>query len=105
MKNSERNSLATFSVHEKKIGEIKSNIFKPINYLPGQRSQDLKKSYFENGLIYITKCESILLGKIITKDVYPLVCNGIESTVDIDYLEDFMFAEYLLKLKSKNNEK
>jgi CMP-N-acetylneuraminic acid synthetase len=102
---SKRNSLASFSIHEKKIGEIKNNIFKPTNYLPGQRSQDLKKSYFENGLIYITKCESILLGKIITKDVYPLVCNGIESTVDIDHPEDFIFAEYLLKLKSNNHEK
>jgi hypothetical protein len=46
-----------------------------------------------------------VLGKIITKDVYPLVCNGIESSVDIDHPEDFIFAEYLLKLKSNNNEK
>jgi CMP-N-acetylneuraminic acid synthetase len=98
---SKRNSLATFSVTEKKLGKINSDFFKPTNYFPGQRSQDLEKFYFENGLLYITKCKSILLGEIITEDVYPLVCNDIESKVDIDYLEDFVFAEFLLKLKNK----
>ena len=96
---SKRNSLATFSISGKKLGKIENRIFKPTNYTPGQRSQDLENNYFENGLLYITKCESILLGKIITEDVYPLVCDNIEATVDIDYLEDFIFAEALLKLK------
>jgi len=98
---SNRNSLATFSIHEKKIGKINNNFYKPTNYLPGQRSQDLEKAYFENGLLYITKCKSILLGEIITEDVYPLVCNDLESKVDIDYLEDFVYAEFLLKSKNK----
>ena len=96
---SKRNSLATFSISEKKLGKIENRIFKPTNYIPGQRSQDLENTYFENGLLYITKCKSILLGKIITEDVYPLVCDNIEATVDIDYLEDFIFAEALLKFK------
>ena len=94
-----RNSLATFSISEKKIGKIECDFFKPTNYVPGKRSQDLEKSYYENGLLYITKLESILEGKIITEDVYPLVCNTIESSVDIDRIEDFVFAESLLKLK------
>ena len=95
---SKRNSLATFSILEKKIGIIENRLFRPINYIPGQRSQDLENTYFENGLLYITKCESILLGKIITEDVYPLVCDNIEATVDIDYLEDFIFAEAFVAL-------
>ncbi len=94
---SNRNSLATFSIHEKKIGKINNNFYKPINYLPGQRSQDLEKTFFENGLLYITKCKSILSGKIITKDVYPFICYDFESKIDIDYLEDFHFAEFLIK--------
>lgn len=94
-----RNSLATFSVSEKKMGVIEDEFYKPTNYKPGQRSQDLEKSYFENGLLYITKCDSILKGEVITGDVYPLICSNIESTVDIDYLEDFIFAESLLKIK------
>ena len=96
---SKRNSLATFSISEKKLGLIEEGVFKPTNYVPGQRSQDLEKTYFENGLLYITKCKSILSGKILTEDLYPLICYSIESTVDIDYIEDFIFAESLLKLK------
>jgi N-acylneuraminate cytidylyltransferase len=98
-KKSKRNSLATFTKSEKKLGSIENNLFKPTNYLPGQRSQDLEKSYFVNGLLYIVKCDSILAGKIITDDVFPLVCDNFESSIDIDYIEDFMFAETLLKLK------
>jgi len=96
---SKRNSLATFSMSKKKLGKIEDGLFKPVNYLPGQRSQDLEKNYFENGLLYITKCDSILSGKVITEDVYPLVCNNIESTIDIDYFEDFILAEALLNFK------
>lgn len=98
---SKRNSLATFSISEKKLGKIEDGLFKPTNYIPGQRSQDLEKLYFENGLLYITKCDSIFEGKVITDDVYPLICNNIDSTVDIDYLEDLIFAEFLLKSKNK----
>lgn len=96
---SSRNSLATFSISEKKLGKIENMFFKPTNYIPGQRSQDLERDYFENGLLYITKCDSIIEGKVITDDVYPYVCDTLESTIDIDYLEDFAFAESLLKLK------
>ena len=96
---SKRNSLATFSISEKKLGKIEDGFLKQTNYILGQRSQDLEKSYFENGLLYITKLESILAGKVITEDVYPLVCNNIKSSVDIDLMEDFIFAESLLKLK------
>lgn len=94
-----RFSLATFSKNKKKLGKIDDDIFIPTNYSPGQRSQDLENSYFENGLLYITKVESILNNKIITDDVFPLICDKIGSTVDIDYLEDFVFAESLLKIK------
>jgi len=94
-----RCSLATFSKNEKKLGKIEGDFFRPTNYTPGQRSQDLENSYFENGLLYITKVESILNNKIITDDVFPIICDNIEATVDIDYLEDFIFAEALLKIK------
>ena len=98
---SKRNSLATFSISEKKLGKIEGGLFKPTNYIPGQRSQDLEKSYFENGLLYITKCDNIFEGKVITDDVYPLIRNNLESSVDIDDLDDFIFAEFLLKSKNK----
>ena len=102
---SNRNSLATFSIYEKKLGKINNDFYRPTNYLPGQRSQDIEKTYFENGLLYIIKCESILLGEIITEDVYPFVCYDAGSKVDIDYLEDFIYAEMLLKSKINNEKK
>ena len=98
---SKRNSLATFSISQEKQGKIEGGFFKPTNYVTGQRSQDLEKTYFENGLLYITKLESILEGKVITKDVYPLVCNKVESSIDIDCMADFIFAESLLKVKNE----
>ena len=98
---SQRDSLATFSILSKKIGLIENNLFEPINYKPGQRSQDLSPMYYENGLLYITKSSSILNGEVITNNVHPYICQGIESSIDIDTIEDFTFAE--LMLKSKNN--
>jgi CMP-N-acetylneuraminic acid synthetase len=95
--NSGRNSLATFSISEKKIGTILNNKFIPQNYTPGQRSQDISKLYYENGLLYISKSEVILNGKIISEDVYPFICDSVESSVDIDNLEDFIYAESILK--------
>lgn len=94
-----RNSLATFSLLQRKIGSIENSNYIPINYTPGQRSQDLNGNYFENGLLYITNCDSILNGEIITEDVYPYICNNITSTIDIDHIEDFLYAEIIVKNK------
>ena len=98
-KDSGRDSLATFSNSNRKLGEIVSSNFIPSNYSFGQRSQDLNSLYFENGLLYITKVNAILRGEILTEDVYPLICNNLESSVDIDTLEDFLYAEAILKNK------
>ena len=96
-----RGSLASFSNLKKKIGQIRNHYFYPTNYIPGQRSQDMVSEYYENGLIYITKVESILNGIILTQDVFPFVYNGIESLVDIDEKHDLIFAEFVY-YKSKN---
>jgi CMP-N-acetylneuraminic acid synthetase len=92
-----RGSLASFSKLNKKYGRIKDDYFKPKNYIPGQRMQDIVPDYFENGLIYITKIENLIKGEVITKDVFPFIYNGIESIVDIDEVNDLTFAEYVYK--------
>lgn len=91
-----RDSLATFSVFKKKIGDINNNYFYPINYIPGQRSQDKKNEYFENGQLYITKVEVLRNNKILTEKVFPFIVNDIFSQVDIDYPEDILWAEFIL---------
>ena len=92
-----RNSLASFSILNKKFGKIRSNFFVPSNYIPGQRMQDIEPDYFENGLIYITHIKSIQKKEIVTADVLPLIINSAESLVDIDELQDILFAEFLIK--------
>jgi CMP-N-acetylneuraminic acid synthetase len=97
--NKKRQSLATFSILNRKYGKIKSEFYFPENYKPGQRIQDIKPNYFENGLIYITSKEAINNKVIITPDVYPLILSEIESLVDIDEPSDILFAEFLLRNK------
>lgn len=96
-----RNSLASFSILNKKFGKIKNNFFEPGNYKPGQRIQDIEPDYFENGLIYITNIKSIQKKEIITSDVFPLIINNFETLVDIDEPLDILFAEFLLKRSLK----
>lgn len=93
--------MATFSEYEKKICKIIDEKFYPLNYVPGQRSQDIERKYYENGSIYISKIESINKGDIITNDVYPFIDNSMESSVDIDYHKDFLLAEAILNLNNK----
>jgi CMP-N-acetylneuraminic acid synthetase len=99
--NTKRGSLISFSKLSKKYGIIKNDIYNPVNYSPGQRMQDILPYYFENGLIYITRVDNILKGEIITEDVFPYIYEGIESNVDIDYIEDLNFAEYVYKKLNK----
>jgi N-acylneuraminate cytidylyltransferase len=99
-----RNSLASFSNLNKKFGKINNSYYTPINYKLGQRMQDIEPNYFENGLIYITNITSIQQKEIITSDVYPLLVDGEESLVDIDEPKDILFAEFLLKNKTIQNE-
>ena len=72
--------------------------FKLINYSFGQRSQDMKDLYFENGLIYVTKRENILSKTIIDENSHPFIVDSIESTIDIDTEEDLKLAEMYIKL-------
>ena len=94
---SKRSSLASFSTLNKKIGKVENKFFHPLNYHPGDRSQDIKEFMFENGLIYITKVESILNDEIISNDVYPFIFNHEFSNVDIDTEEDFLNAQKISK--------
>lgn len=95
-------SLFTVSRNHQKLGTIENNTFKPFNYKIGQRSQDLKPLYFENGLLYITKAVHILNNQIITKNAFPLEVNHAFAAIDIDTQEDFELADFMLK-KYKNH--
>lgn len=99
--NEKVDSLFTVTQNHQKFGEIKSGIFIPFNYEIGQRSQDLKPLYFENGLLYITKGALILENSIISEKAFPYLVNHIFAQVDIDTQEDLDYAEYLIKKVSR----
>lgn len=98
-------SVITVSENKHKLGEIENNRFSPTLYNLEQRSQDLKKYYFENGQIYITKSDIILEKESVFGDeVFPIVVNDLFSTIDIDTLEDFELGEIVYqKYKNKLN--
>ena len=87
-------SLFSVSRNYEKLGYIKNNKFTASNYKIGQRSQDLEKLFFENGLIYISKRNLILENVIFSENAYPLLVEN--NSIDIDTQEDFNYAEYLI---------
>ena len=60
--------------------------------------QELRKSYYPNGAIYIFKKEIIFQGKWYTDKSFAYLMPRSRS-VDIDSIDDFMYAEYLLSSK------
>ena len=92
----ENDSLFTVNRSEKKLGKIIDGNFVPWNYKFGQRSQDLDPLFYENGLLYITKKELLLQEIIEGPTAYPLVVNHPFGEVDIDTIDDFHYAEYML---------
>ncbi len=94
-------SLITITENREKLGKIKNGKFVPYNYTLGQRSQDMEPLYVENGLLYISK--AYLLNKciLIGENHTTFEVNHAFAKVDIDTLEDFEYAEYLLKSHKK----
>ena len=89
-------SLFTVSRSEKKLGKIIDGKFVPWNYTFGMRSQDMEPLFYENGLLYITSKELLLQEIIEGKDAYPMVVDHPYGEVDIDTVEDFLYAEFIL---------
>lgn len=90
-------SLMTVTQNHHKLGKLDQGNFIPYNYTLGQRSQDLEPLYYENGLLYITKPDLILEDKILGNCNYSYILEHIYSTVDIDDMNDFNYAEIIAK--------
>jgi len=90
----EYDSLISVSPLHRKLGKIDNNQYIPWNYYFGQRSQEIEPLYYENGLLYITKKELILEGRIIGDNMFSLIVDHVFGTIDIDTKEDFELAEF-----------
>lgn len=86
-------SLVTYSDSHKKLLRKNGETMEPVNYYFGQRSQDMEKFYFENGLLYAMSRESCLKGVIQEPNSFPMIIDHPFGECDIDTLEDFKLAE------------
>lgn len=92
----DNDSVMSVSLNHLKLGKINADgIFIPQSYTPGQRTQDLDKLYFENGLFYASKPE-LIEGRELFGSRIQTVITDTSFAVDIDYREDLLFAEQLL---------
>ena len=89
-------SLFTVNRSERKLGKIIQGKFVPWNYSFGMRSQDMEPLFYENGLLYITSKELLLKEIIEGPTAYPMIMDHPFGEVDIDTIEDFHFAEYMI---------
>ncbi|MBL7918686.1 MAG: acylneuraminate cytidylyltransferase family protein [Bacteroidia bacterium] len=95
-------SVITVSENKCKLGKIENGLFEPVSYSLEQRSQDISKLYFENGLIYITKSEVIQKKEsVFGEKIYPFITEDLFGDVDIDTLQDFELGELIFN-KYKN---
>ncbi|MEL7144762.1 MAG: acylneuraminate cytidylyltransferase family protein [Bacteroidota bacterium] len=90
-------SVMTVSRNHKKFGTISDNLYQAANYAPGQRSQDMKDLYFENGMLYCSMSELVRNGELFGEKVYALVTDDLFGMIDIDTQFDFEVAELLYK--------
>jgi CMP-N-acetylneuraminic acid synthetase len=95
-------SVVSVSLNKHKLGEIDNDYFVPTLYKREQRSQDIKKYYYENGMLYISKTSVILeQGSIFGDRVKPLITNSLFSSIDIDTLDDFQLGELIFEKYKK----
>jgi N-acylneuraminate cytidylyltransferase len=101
----EIDSLISISLNRNKIGRIEDGNFVPVTYLAGQRSQDMNPTYFENGLLYLTKIDVILNSEnLFGEKIKTLIVDSPFADVDIDTKEDLDWAEFIGKKYNFNNE-
>lgn len=87
-------SVISVSPNERKLGELKGQYFVP-HYQPGIRSQDMAPTYFENGLVYVSRASVVRDGDLFGQRILPLVMDPIYALGDIDTELDFNVAEFI----------
>lgn len=88
-------TLFTCSPMDHKFGSINNHTFIPENYSYGQRSQDLKPLFYENGLLYISTASSIRNSIMIDKNHYAMIIDHEYARIDIDEECDLEYARYI----------
>ena len=61
-----------------------------------QNRQEIKRSYYPNGAVYVFDFEMIESGRYYTDNTFAYIMPR-ERSVDIDTIDDFKYVEYLMK--------
>ena len=95
-------SVITVTLNKRKIGRVEDGYFVP-DYEAGARSQDLPETYFENGLVYVTRAAVVLENcDLHGKRIKPLFTDPLYALADIDTELDFNIAELLFEKYREN---
>ncbi len=90
-------SVITVTRSHHKLGRVVSGLFVPA-YVPGTRSQDLEPSFYENGLVYVTRGEVVRdRGDVFGERIAPLETDALYAMGDIDTLLDAQITELLFQ--------
>jgi CMP-N-acetylneuraminic acid synthetase len=78
-----------------KLGRVENGWFAPA-YQIGIRSQDMSPAYFENGVIYVSRVDTLVAqGNLFGERVVALETDPLYAMADIDTELDFAIAEFL----------
>ncbi|NVJ54176.1 MAG: acylneuraminate cytidylyltransferase family protein [Campylobacteraceae bacterium] len=64
--------------------------------------QEIKRSYYPNGAVFVFDYELIKQNKYYSNNSYAYIMPRFRS-IDIDTIEDFKYVEFLLEYKRRNN--
>ncbi len=90
-------SVVSVTASREKQGHVEDGLFRPV-YAPGTRSQDMPKTYFENGVVYVSRGDMVRdRGELFGERIHPLVTDPLYALGDIDTELDFQIAEHLFR--------
>jgi N-acylneuraminate cytidylyltransferase len=88
-------SAITLSPAHAKVGSVTNGRFLP-DYELETRSQELPLKHHENGLIYLTRTESVLGGSVFGATIAAVVIHHPFASIDIDTAADLAYAEAMV---------
>lgn len=65
-----------------------------------QNRQEIRKSYYPNGAVYVFDFSLIRSGRYYSENTFAYIMPR-ERSIDIDTIDDFKYVEFLMKVKDE----
>jgi len=99
---SQDTTILTVCKNKHKLGSLCNGKFVAEHYVAGERSQDLKSLFYENGLIYLSRPYQVMQGRFFGKEIEPVEVDDLYGLIDIDEELDFRLTEFVLSEYGQN---